>query len=90
VREQRTLLKLLWVGLTVSIARSAKHRYLRYSEGDFETFRPAGTTCCTDGVNVAVQEWTFPPCQILFKRCMDGYGTPKTEDFTKMLPNFGI
>ena len=24
-------------------------RYLVYSEADFEVFRPAGATCCTDG-----------------------------------------
>jgi len=36
---------------TGSIARSAKRRYisLSYSEGDFEVFRPAGATRCTDG-----------------------------------------
>jgi len=32
-----------------SIARSATRRYLIYSEADFEVFRPAGATCCTDG-----------------------------------------
>jgi len=26
-----------------------KHRYLSYSEGDFEVFRPAGPTHCTNG-----------------------------------------
>ena len=29
--------------------RSARHRYLIYSEADFEVFRPAGATCCTFG-----------------------------------------
>jgi len=31
-----------------SIARSAKRRYISYSEADFEVFRPAGATRCTD------------------------------------------
>jgi len=34
---------------TGSIARSARRRYLIYSEADFEVFRPAGATHCTDG-----------------------------------------
>ena len=34
---------------TGSIARSATRRYLIYSEADFEVFRPAGATRCTDG-----------------------------------------
>jgi len=35
--------------ITGSIARSARRRYLIYSEADFEVFRPAGATRCTDG-----------------------------------------
>jgi len=35
--------------ITGSIARSATRRYLIYSEADFEVFRPAGATRCTDG-----------------------------------------
>jgi len=31
-----------------SIARSASRRYLVYSDADFEVFRPAGATRCTD------------------------------------------
>jgi len=34
---------------TGSIARSASRHYLVYSEADFEVFRPAGATRCTDG-----------------------------------------
>jgi len=33
---------------TGSIVRSATRRYLIYSEADFEVFRPAGATRCTD------------------------------------------
>jgi len=53
-----------------SIARNAKRRYLSYSEADFEVFRPAGATRCTDGVKFVTEEKTEgpllrakPPCQ---------------------------
>jgi len=39
----------LFAIITGSIARSAKRRYLSYSEADFEVFRPKGVTSCTDG-----------------------------------------
>jgi len=48
--------------ITGSIAHSATSRYLIYSEADFEVFRPAGATRCTDGVKFGTEE---PPCQIL-------------------------
>ena len=35
--------------ITARIARSAKCRYVSYSETDFEVFRHAGATRCTDG-----------------------------------------
>jgi len=35
--------------VTGGIARSASRRYLIYSQADFEVFRPAGATRCTDG-----------------------------------------
>jgi len=35
--------------ITGSIARRAIRWYLVYSEADFEVFRPAGATLCTDG-----------------------------------------
>ena len=38
--------------ITGSIARSATRRYLNYSEADFEVFRPAGATRCTDVVEI--------------------------------------
>ena len=46
---------------TGSIARSAKRRYLIYSEADFEVFHPAGATRCTDGVKFGVEEGTRGP-----------------------------
>ena len=53
--------------ITGSIARSAKRRYLSYSEGDFLVFRPAGATRCTDGGEIwhgLVDRRYTPPCQI--------------------------
>jgi len=42
---------------TGSIARSARRRYLIYSEADFDVFCPAGATRCTPiGAMVRVQE----------------------------------
>ena len=40
--------------VTGSIVRSAKRRYLSNSEADFDVFRPAGGTRCTDGVKLSV------------------------------------
>jgi len=40
--------------ITGSIARSATCWYLIYSEADFEVFRPAGATLCTDGATTRV------------------------------------
>ena len=38
--------------ITGSIARSATRRYFNNSEADFEVFRPAGATRCTDGSEI--------------------------------------
>jgi len=41
-----------WVSFNIvtgSIVRNAKRRYLSNSEADFEAFRLAGATRCTDG-----------------------------------------
>jgi len=46
--------------VTGSIAQSAKRRYLSNSEADFEVFRPAGATHCTDGgESVCNRKWKF-------------------------------
>jgi len=34
--------------------------YLIYSEADFEVFRPAEATRCTDGVKFGTEEGTMP------------------------------
>ena len=51
-------------------------RYLVYSEADFEVFRPAGATRCTDGVKFGMEEDAkFHP-----HRCNDkGVGPPKLK-----------
>jgi len=46
---RKVLFLALSVTFTGSIARSAKRRYLIYTEADFEVFRPAGATRYTDG-----------------------------------------
>jgi len=66
--------------VTGSIARSANCRYLIYSDADFEVFRPAGATRCTDGGgwNLAWRR-SPPPCQISRPSVQrQGRRTPKT------------
>jgi len=46
--------------ITGSIPRSATRRYLIYSEADFDGFRSARATRCTDGVKFG----TEAPCRI--------------------------
>ena len=59
-----------------------------YSEADFEVFRPAGATRCTDGGEIwhgGGDLWSPPPCQISPHRCnIKGVGPPKL----KFLPRF--
>jgi len=68
--------------VTGSIARSATCRYLIYSEADFEVFRPARATRCTDWSEI----WrSSPPRQILPQSVQRlGYRSPKTEIFTEI------
>jgi len=40
------------------MARSTKRLYLSYSGADFEVFRRAGATRCTDGVKFGMEEGT--------------------------------
>jgi len=47
--------------VTGSIARSGSRRFLIYSEANFDVFRPAGATRCTDGVKFGMEEGTFGP-----------------------------
>ena len=71
---------------TGSIARSASRRYLIYSEADFEVFRPAGATRCTDGVKFGTEEGTRGPFAYFRPyRCNDkGVGLQKLNFFTQI------
>jgi len=64
---------------TDSITCSASRRYLIYSEADFEVFRLAGATRCTDGGEI----WQKcpPPCQISPHRCNDKGVEPQKLQF---------
>ena len=68
---------------TGSIMRSATSRYLSYSEADFEVFRPAEATRCTDGGEMwhgggDLCQISPPPVQ------RQGCRTPKIEIFTQI------
>jgi len=47
--------------VTSSIVRSTSHRYLIYSDANFEVFLPAGPTRCTVGVKFGTEEGTEGP-----------------------------
>jgi len=67
--------------ITGSIARSASRRYLVYPEADFEVFRLAGATRCTDGNEI----WHGEGDQISPPSVQrQGCSTPKTEFFTQI------
>jgi len=53
-----------------SQARSATRRYLSYSEADFQVFRPAAATRCTDGGEI----WHGGGCTKLHPHRCNGYG----------------
>ena len=55
---------------TSSIARSATRRYLSYSEADFQVFRPAVATRCTNGGEI----WHGGGCAKLHPHQCNGYG----------------
>jgi len=65
-------------------------RYLVYSEADFEVFRPAGATRCTDGGEIwhgggDRRDRSPPPCQISPPSVQrQGCRTPKIEIFTQI------
>jgi len=56
-------------------------RYLIYSEADFEVFRPAEATCCTDGVKFA---WSTSMPNLTPIGATTGVQAPKTEIFTRI------
>jgi len=72
-------MKLRIVIIISSIESSATRQYLSYSEADFEVFRPAGATRCTDGGEIWHGRGDLsPPCQISPHLCNDkGIRPPK-------------
>jgi len=77
-----TSLKLLLLPAALRAAQICL--YLVYSEADFEVFRPAGATRCTDGGEIWHGGWdrrSPPPCQISPRQ---GCRTPKIEIFTQI------
>jgi len=80
--------------LSGSMARSAKRRYINYSEANFKVFRPAGATRCTDGGEIwreGVDLKSIPARQISPYRCNDkGIGASKLKFLLRFLPKFGI
>ena len=69
--------------LPAALREAQTCRYLVYSEANFEVFRPAGATRCTDGGEI----WHGPLLRAKFhRRCNDkGVGPPKL----KFLLRFG-
>jgi len=69
--------------ITGNIARSARRGYLIYPEADFEGFRPAGATRCTDGGEIwhgGGDRRSPPSCQISPPSVpRQGYRTPKLK-----------
>jgi len=61
----------VFVTVTGSIARSATRRYLSYSEADFEVFRPAGVTRCTDEGEI----WHMPNFTLIGATGYVAFGT---------------
>jgi len=75
---------------TGSIARSASRRYLIYSEADFQVFRPAWATRCTDGVKFGMEEGTGGDLHAKFHphRCNDkGVGPQKLKFLQRLDQN---
>jgi len=84
------------VNRTSSLLPAALHeaqacRYLIYSEADFEVFRPAGATHCTDGGEIwhgGGDLWSLSPCRISPHRWNDkGVGPPKLKFVLKFDQN---
>jgi len=77
-----------------SIFHCAMRRYLIYSDANFEVFRPAGATRCTDGGEIwhgGGERRSPTPCQISPPSVQRlGYRTPKTAFFTQIWSKCGI
>ena len=80
--------------LPAALREAQTCRYLVYSEANFEVFRPAGATRCTDGGEIwhgGGDRRSPPPCQISPPSVQrQGCRTPKIEIFTQIWPKSGI
>ena len=87
---------MLWnhCSLPAALRAAQTCRYLIYSEADFEVFRPAGATRCTDGCEIwhgGGHRRSPPPCQIAPPSVQrQGCRTPKIDIFTQIWPKCGI
>ena len=73
--------------LPVALRAAQTCRYLIYSEADFEVFRPAGATRCTDGGEIWHGGGDFPLLHVKFHPPSvqrQGCRTPKIEIFTQI------
>jgi len=78
-----TTLGIDWLPAALRAAQTC--RYLVYSEADFEVFRPAGATCCTDAGEIWHGGGDPPPCQISSPSVQrQGCRTPKIEIVTQI------
>jgi len=70
----------IWRFLPAALRAAQICRYLVYSEADFEVFRPAGATRCTDGGEFGTEEGTEDRAKFHHHRCNDkGVGPPKLK-----------
>ena len=68
------MIKMQPTSLPAALRVAQACRYVIYSEADFEAFRPAGATRCTDGGKIwrgGGARRSPPPCQISPHRCND-------------------
>jgi len=83
-----TYRQISYLSLPAALRAAQICRYLVYSEADFEVFRPAGATRCTDGGEIwqgGGDLWSPPPRQISPPSVQrQGCGTPKIEIFTQI------
>jgi len=86
--------KKLLTHLPAALRTAQTCRYLIYSEADFEVFRPAGATRCTDAGEIwhgGGDQRSPPPGQISPASVQrQGCRPPKIERFTQIWPKCGI
>ena len=93
-KQTNSLLMNIGYLLPAALRAAQTCRYFVYSEADFEVFRPAGATRCTDGGEIrhgGGDRRSPPPRQISPPSVQrQGCRTPKIEIFTQIWPKSGI